>query len=793
MPLFKLHGPASARAFKRWQVFFYAAFVFLWFKDNYPTLKTIPVPAWIPLLGFLAITALRTAARWTDASRPKPRIRPTRDWAIIALIIIIAAAVHAPYLAHSSGLMDSDEAIPSLQGKHIAEGKTPTVFYYGARFQGSLPQHLYALFFAFFGYSVLLTKLVAFLAYAAFLAVQYLLLKRIFSRGFALAAGLFYVLPFYNLILASFDVGSGFAVVFLLGGLIFTLTQRVCSEGRDDLLPALGFVLGLTFWTHQITVIFVLTSSLFLLLRYRFRLRAYARLALYFGLGFLPALISELYWGFPIVRMLFEGKSTGTLSGSKFANGAQLALSLFTSGPKTATIIYLLLLALGTVLIAGRALKGKRIGSAALFPVYAVVYTGVYFFSSFSGNQIIRYLFIVYLVLPVLFAGAFLWIRSERVRTAATAAFILVLFGVSQAGTSWEHYKSVVEHDADIRKVLAAVAETGEAYWKGNYWHSYTLTAVSREKVICASTTVERYPYYQLLYDTEASGANRIFLRDTPKQLEKAVEFTEILRRLGKSFKTKEIGDWLLVWGVRGEVYDKNIFFPPDEVPEMAYAGAVAEPSGLVLRFASKAPLPTGGYRINVEIPGFCTAFTPVDSGSAFVVRIPYPPDRRVRLRYHLDHQGLILDSTERSVDADLPEPPPGAARPDIEPLLGFGPHEQATGNNWRVLDRDVAFRVNRPLDGKLKITLSLFSPFLFSDIWWHGDFAQSVEILVGGKPYAGRTLKDGFNTLTVEGAFPPGPDGGTTINLKFRYRMTVSLARDHWKTAAYLDGLKLD
>jgi hypothetical protein len=185
--------------------------------------------------------------------------------------------------------------------------------------------------------------------------------------------------------------------------------------------------------------------------------------------------------------------------------------------------------------------------------------------------------------------------------------------------------------------------------------------------------------------------------------------------------------------------------------------------------------------------------FAPIDSGSTFTVRIPSPAERRVRLRYVLDYQGLVLDSSERTLDVDLPATPTDAKRSAIEPLLGFGPREHYTGNDWQALDLETRFRVNRPLDGKAKVTLNLFSPFLFSDIWWHGDFAQAVEIIVGGKPYARRTLKDGFNTLTIEGAFPPGPDGGATVELKFRYRMTVSLARDHWKTAAYLDALTLD
>ena len=797
-----LNSPTATRILRGLQIFFYAALVILWFKGNYPLMRNIPVSPVVPLLGLLAVTAVRAFAKWKAAhptfakgkvARPRARIRFTKDAAIVAVLILAAAAVHVPYLVHSFGLMDSDEAIPSLQGKHIAEGKTPTVFYYGARFQGSLPQHYYALFFKIFGYSAFLTKLAAFLAFAAFLAVQYLLLKRIFSRGFALAAGLFYVLPFKNLILAGFDVGSGFAVVFLLGSLIFTLTQRIYAEGKDHLLGTLGFLLGLTFWTHQIAVIFILTSGVFLLLRYKFRIGKYVHLAFTFALGFLPALVSEIYWDFPIVRMLFEGESTGALTKAKLANGTRLALDLFSAGPGFANVIYLLVLGSGLVLIAARSVKARKIEASALFAVYTAAYAGVYFLSSSSSTGIIRYLFILYLVLPVLFAAAFLWIKPEKLRLAATAAFILLLFAASQAKASLEDFRSVVEQDGEVKAVLAAADSTGQKFWKGDYWGSYLLTALSKERFIVASTTVERYPYYQLLYDTEAPGANRIFLRDTPLQMQKAAEFTELLGRLGKTFESVAIKDWLLVYGIRGEIYEKNLLFPPDDVPDVALAGIGAEPAGLAVRFTAKAPVLVGGYRMNVEIPGFCALFAPMEPGTAFTVSIPYPEDRRVRLRYFVDFQGLVLDSTIREIESELPPPPAGARRDDIEYLSGFGPREHATGNDWQALDRDVRFRLNRPLGPSEKITLRLFSPFLFEDIWWHGDFAQAVEILVDGKPFAQQTLRDGFNTIALDEFAPRGADRSALIEMKFRYAMVVSIVRDHWKTAAYLASLRID
>jgi 4-amino-4-deoxy-L-arabinose transferase-like glycosyltransferase len=790
--MMNLHGPAATRFLRGLQVFFYVALVILWFKGNYPLMRKIPISPVVPLLGLLAATAVRAFAKW-KAARPRARIRVTKDAVLVAVLILATAAVHVPYLVHSFGLMDSDEAIPALQGKHIAEGGMPTVFYYAARFQGSFPQHYYALFFKLFGFSAFLTKLAAFLAFAAFLAVQYALLKRLFSREFALAAGLFYVLPFKHLILAGFDVGSGFAVVFLLGSLIFTLTQRIYADGKDHLLGTLGFLLGLTFWTHQITVIFILTSGVFLFLRYKFRIEKYLRLAFYFALGVLPMLVSEIYWDFPIVRALFGGESTGTLAKAKLANGTRLGLELFSSGPGFANVIYLLLLSAGLVLIGVRAVKARKIEASALFAVYAVVYAAVYFLSSFSSSTIIRYLYILYLILPVLFAAAFLWIKPARIRLAVQAAFILLLFAASQAGASLEDFRSIVKHDTDAKAVLAAAETSGQKYWKGDYWNSYLLTALSKERLIVASTAVERYPYYQLLYDTEAPGANRIFLRTTPEEARKAAEFTALLSRLGKTFESIAIEDWLLVYGVRGEVYDKNLLYPPDEVPNVALAGIAAEPSGLAVRFASKAPVQAGGYRMNVEIPGFCALFAPIEPGTEVTVRIPYPEDRKIHLRYFVDFQGLVLDSTIRDIETELPSPPAGAKRDDIEYLSGFGPREHATGNDWQALDREVRFRLNRPLGPSEKITLRLFSPFMFEDIWWHGDFAQVVEILADAKPIARKTLKDGMNTIELAGLAPRRAGDSALIEMKFRYRQVVSSVRDHWKTAAYLDALRID
>jgi 4-amino-4-deoxy-L-arabinose transferase-like glycosyltransferase len=783
----------TASALRILQILFYAGFVFLWFKDNFPLFRAIRFSPLVPLAGLILATVFRAFVK-SKKSRPTRPPLDKKDGIAIALILLLATAVHVPLLVHNYGLMDSDEAIPALQGKHIAEGHVPALFYYGARFQGSLPQHYYAFLFRIFGYSVFLVKLAAFLAFAAFLLVQYFLIKKIFSRETAILAGVFSVLPFPNLLISSFDVGSGFAVLFLLGSVIFALTYEIYERGKDHLLGPLGFVLGLAFWTHQVSIVFILTSAFFLVLRFKLQIRKYLVLALFLGLGLLPVIISEFYWGFLLVRwLLFGGEASGRLPGGKVANGSRLLLELFSSGPAWANILYLAVLGLGLFLLAKRMTGKRKIPMSFLFVVYFLVYAAVYLFSSFSSTGIIRYLYILYLALPVLFVSAFSWISTRPLRVAATALFFALVFFGSSAKSSLDYYQTTGTRHRELKAVAAAMVATGEKYWQGHYWISYLLNAVAKERIIVASSTVVRYPAYLLEHDTEGVHTNRVFLRDTAEQDSSAAEFTHMLSQLKKTYKSETLGPWYLVYGITGYVYPKNVFFPPEEIPDVSLDDIVAKESGLELRFESKKPLATGGFRLSAEIEGFCRLFTPIGPGDRFSLDLPYPPERRATLKFYIDFQGLYLDSTLRESIVDLPPPPPAARRAAIEPLWGFGPREKNTGKNWIALERDVRFRVDRAPGEGGNIRLGLYAPFQFADTFWHDPFRQNAEVFVNDQSVGTYDLQDGSNTLDVRIRFPPFKNGPNIVRLKFKYAMVISLKQDHWKTAAYLEEMKID
>jgi hypothetical protein len=774
------------------QVIFYLLFVFLWLKDNFPPLRKWHVSPLLPLVGLLIITALRLALGMKTA-KPKFAFKPGKTWGALVLIILLASAVRVPYLVHNYGLMDSDEAIPSLQGKHIAEGRLPPIYYYGALFQGSFPQFYQALLFKIFGYSALLTKVAAYLAFVAFLVVQFFLLMECFSWAWAFVIGLFYCLPLTYLLQASLDVGSHFPVVFFLGILILALTFQIYWKGQDTRLATLGVIMGLGFWTHQITTIFIATSGVFLLARYKLDIRKYLKLALFFFVGAFPVVMSEIYWKFPLVRLLFGGES-GAVSESKIARAKNFLLTLISSGPEGINWIYLALIAAGTVILARLSLKKKKVLPSSLYVVYFLVYAAVYLISQFSAVPVIRYLYILYIVLPVLFAAVFMLIRT-KIRYAAAALFFLLLFLLSNGKTSLAYTNTVKERHDELGAVMAAMSETKEKYWLADYWISYLMNSLSKENFIVASTTTERYPYYRLLFDSEAAHSNYLFLRDTPQAEEEAVKLTGLLDKCGITYRTKEVGRWLLVHGIQEYIYLKDASYPPQEIPEVVLENVRLTETGLDIEFARKGAAPTGGFRVDAEIPGFCSRFTPLSQAEKTVVHMPPPPQDHLKIRYSLNYQGLPIESTFREGDHVLPRPAFPFRREPVDYLTGLGPREKVSGKNWLVCAKEARLRINAPLRDSAKIVFTLFSPLKLNieDFWWHRDFSQEVAVFVNGQLFAQTKLNDGENAVAIDCRFPPFQDGENIITLKFKYALVLSQRFDHWKTAAFLENIKMD
>lgn len=767
----------------------YLATVFLWFKDNFPFGKAFPLsPLWtfLPLAAVTLLRLRRWAKTWSAEGR---RRAGSADWkkdaAAIGIIVVLVILTRLPFLAHSFGLMDSDEAIPALMGKHIAEGGRPPLYFYGAFFQGSLPQHYTAVFFKLFGYSVFLAKLSALLAFGAFLVVQFFLLKKAFSFGVACLAGLFYVLPWHELVRTSLDLASGFPVVLFLGSLAFYLTAGIVFEDKAKRLAVLGFVLGLAFWSHQISIIFCVTVAPFLIYKFRLRLKSYLELGVYFLIGSFPLLVNEFARSFPIVRVFFLGQA-GSTGGHKLRHARRFLLALFSSGPPAASLIYLGVIAAGFLSIILLVVRKKTPPASLVLAAYFVSFMAVYLLSESSKTYVVRYLYILYIALPVLLGAVFLWLKP-KVGLPAAAAFFLLAFALSQAGVTHAYYEEVRVNQGSFSRAVNAMKETGEKFWISDFWTSYLLTSLAGEKLIVACKDVRRYYPYELFYWSEGRN-NWVISKYRDENKLYATVIPEVADRAGITYGKKETEGYTLIYRLSQDIFPRIILAdPPQKLPEVRLSETEARGGELSLKFTREDSSPTPGLGFRVEIPRYCVRFFPMWERDGFTAKVPLPLKEKTTVGFGYTYAGLRLKGGTQEAGLTIGPAELAQPRPAVVFLEGVGPQRDFSGRPVSVCRKVARLEVNRPPDKSVSLALDLYSPFDFYEPWWYGDFSQRVSIFVNDRSYGERNLVDGENRVLVK-LDPEFFSGrGDIVRLEFKYAMPMSYA-ENFKTSAYLE-----
>jgi hypothetical protein len=786
----RIDRPKARKVIRVLLIVFYLLSVALWFKDSFSFLKDLPLS---PLFGIVPLILLAVLRLILREPGKRTRLLPfdRRDAAVLILILMAATLVRIPYLSHSFGLMDSDEAIPALAAKHTAEGGRPALYYYGAFFQGSFPQHYYAVMFFLFGYSVFMAKLSAFLAFLAFVGVHYIFLKKIFGFLPAAAMSAFFVLPIPNLVTAGFDIGSGFPVVLLFGSLIFLLTHAVVFEKSFHWLPALGFLAGLAFWTHQISVIYIATAGFFLAAALKLQWKKYGGLAFHFALGAFPLILNEIYRKFILVKFLFP-EGSGRTDFSHVRRYKDLLLSLLTDGRGVLPWIVFVLLLAGSAVLIVLSLTTKKLRPAFLFVVFAAVFTVAYLFSDFGHTGIIRYMYILYMVFPVLLAGAFLPF-GKKTAAAALAAFLAVLFFAGNGEHSRNYRRAIKDKHHLLVDTVAAMEETGEEFWMAEYWTSYLLTACSREKIIVASSTVRRYYPYRLHYDS-GENSNWVINRDTPQSKTTAGDLIDLLDSLDISYSFREVESMALFHGIGSYLNPRFPLAEPQKTwPDIELEKTRVSADGLLeLLFLKKNDAPSGGYRIHIDIPGYFSRFFPLPATNRFSLTIPYPGRREFAVQYRLAYAELEIPATKREKACVLSEDDLRRPRSAVVHLAGIGPRRDFEGRPIYALRKSAALEVQAGAGSAGRMTILLHSPFQFSNPFWYGDYSQNVTVFVNGIPHMDRPLRDGDNALRFDITRAPFRPGANRIDLDFRYAMVFSI-HDLWKTAAYLEAVNFE
>jgi hypothetical protein len=770
---------------------FYAGTVILWFKDSFPLLKQIPLSPLVPFAGFMILSILKLIRRFHTGSKPVP-LPPGHKILVLAVILILAIGVRIPWLIHGNGINTSDDAISMLMAKHISEGKLPPIYYYGQLYQGSLFSHITAAFILVFGYSALLTQVSILFFYLAFIVLQFIFLDKLFSFALAASAAFFYSLPIGDLVYLSFFSSAAFPLVLFMGSLILFLSVKIVYENKTQWIPVLGFIWGLSFWTHQITVGFIVTSAVILFVNWNDHWKKYLRLPVYAVLGGLPLMMAEIFWQFPLLDFLLPG-SGSTRGGDIIQSAGGLMIRLFSRSSGPAGYAVLAVMSAGGLILIYPSIKAKRLAPQSLFSLFFFIFPAILFLSGFGDRNLIRYLYPLYFCLPVLLLGSFEHLHLRFRQAGMVSIILFIFFGLNYEGahTDLEKVKTVHRNNS---QVISAMKKTGKRYWRGEFWTAYLLTALSGEDLIIDSFSVNRYYPYKLQYENNMDTENYIF--NSGKKLgrqEMADRFVQHLNNFDLDYMKQETGNHILVFDIKTPVWPGALLAPVHPgFPFPKLSGSRLSEGFLDLTVVNSGEVMGSDYWLFAEIPEYCSAVKkfPAARGKT-TVSLPAPAQDTYPVSFHLNYKGLKMAHTETHMDLTWKDAGEEKRNKKIVYLSGFGTHITLEDTKYLVCFRKADIEIKRKQKGTETIQLDLYSPFDFKDPAWYGDFSQEVEIRIDGELSGIEMLHSGNNIVTVSLPEKSESNPVSLLTLWFKYHAFFDFA-PYEKIAALLGKITI-
>ena len=787
--------------------------MFLWFKDNFPSFRKVNLSSLIALGPLIIITILRILLRFRQ-KKISLRLRFGKVIFALFILILIATAVRIPFLIYNFGLVDSDDVIPILVGKHISEGKLRPIYHYGQQYLGTFPYHIYALMFKIFGYSILIAFLVSLIFYLAFITTQFILFKEVFSSSnLSFVLCIFYCLPIGHLLSVSFHIGISFSLVLFLSSLSMFLSFLIYKKNREDLIPILGFFLGLLFWIHPETVVFTLSSFIIVALKFRFNLRKYIHLIIYSLIGSFPLILSEIGRKFASLEYVFSGRKIQSPILDKIKTMFDNLTFLISTEKNFLNFVYIFLIFSGILVIVFLSFVKKKFLPENIFVIFILVFIGVYILSRYSDVHLAhaRYLYPIYFVLPVFLVSSFRLLK-RKIKFIPMISLFLIILIFSNIKDTFRSYGLVRRAHINLKKIIHAMEVTGEKYWVGDFWQVFLITGLSGEKIICWSYPHERYFPYKLWYFNQGQNSNFVFFRESgsyaikfkkmfqhisgnlDRSFNHADNLTDFLSRFHISAEIEKIGDFCwLIYDASSQVFPWAFEAPiAEKIPGMELANIEYLRGYLFLTFKIKVLSESYGFRLNIEIPGFSSMVRGFSSDKKELkFRIPFPRRKSFMLRYFLDYKGTKIPSTLQEISC-LPSTEKFEERDQkIVYLSGYGPMVKVYGKKLRVCEKEAKFEINRIIKNNSKIRLHLYSPFQFSHPFWYGEYVQEVRIEVNNLFLTERRLSEGKNIIDIEMKDSLLKNRGNIITLKFKYHLPFRFAR-LWKTSALLDRIEI-
>jgi hypothetical protein len=215
--------------------------------------------------------------------------------------------------------------------------------------------------------------------------------------------------------------------------------------------------------------------------------------ALAFLAGYSPAMIGRIGnqgLGVPISRLDF----TGLRNAVPDITNVMLPLLFGWRDPAGHPTVYpMLALALVPIVIVSYWIALRR-GLFPVFHVFPFIAAGMFLAGgAYIDVQSYRYLMPIYAALPVIYAVGIdgVW-RASRLAGSALLLLALMIFAAQQI--DW--YRRL-EPDRQTQQAIACLEAAGVTVARAPYWHSYTITFLTGERLIVSPTDgIDRYPPY---------------------------------------------------------------------------------------------------------------------------------------------------------------------------------------------------------------------------------------------------------------------------------------------------------
>ena len=174
----------------------------------------------------------------------------TRAAATVVFLVLVTLAVRLPFLLRGDRFFSADEAVEGLMARHVLQGEFP-LFFWGQAYKGVPEVYAAAGVFAVAGSSVLALQAVTAVVFAAFVAVQFVLISRVFTAPIAWLASLFTIIAPPSLVYWSLVGVAEMSFTLLAGAVALLAVDRWRRIGSRRALALFAFAMGFGLWVQQ--------------------------------------------------------------------------------------------------------------------------------------------------------------------------------------------------------------------------------------------------------------------------------------------------------------------------------------------------------------------------------------------------------------------------------------------------------------------------------------------------------------------------------------------------------------